>query len=172
MNINKNMQKLPPYLDFIYGDIYNNPERCKKEDKIPACNLRTLFQYRTLINSLNRELKMNSNVLQFGISFGNQIEETALTIGAFSQYDILDICKNEIDRATEKYSKAFNGIKFHNQDIRNVKASHSYDAVICFMLLSQVPSPSKRKIINNALNMVKKGGKVIFIDWHNPLFYQ
>lgn len=171
MNINKTSQKLPPYLDFIYGHIYNDPKRCEKEDTIPACNLRTLFQYRTLINSLNRELKMNSNILQLGISFGNQIEETAMTIGAFSQYDILDICNNEIERASAKYSKAYGGIKFHNQDARVINASHSYDAVICFMLLSQVPSLTKRKIINNALGLVKKGGKVIFIDWHNPLFY-
>lgn len=171
MNINKTIQKLPPYLDFIYGHIYNDPKRCKAEDSIPACNLRTFFQYRTLINSLNKELKMNQDVMQFGISFGNQIEETALTIGSFSQYDILDICKNEIERAGEKYSKAYGGIKFYNQDVRGVNSGHAYDAVVCFMLLSQVPSPSKRKIINNALKLVKKGGKVIFIDWHNPLFY-
>ena len=55
--------------------------------------------------------------------------------------------------------------------MRSVTATHTYDAVICFMLLSQVPSASKRKIINNALRLVKKGGKVIFIDWHTPLFY-
>ncbi|MBR2923122.1 MAG: class I SAM-dependent methyltransferase [Alphaproteobacteria bacterium] len=171
MNINKTTQKLPAYLDFIYGHIYNDMKQCEKEDKIIACNLRTFFQYRLLINSLNKELKMNQDVMQFGISFGNQIEETALTIGSFSRYDILDICNNEIDRAKEKYSKIYTSITFHNQDVRSVTATHTYDAVICFMLLSQVPSASKRKIINNALKLVKKGGKVIFIDWHTPLFY-
>lgn len=171
MNINKQVQKLPAYLDFIYGHIYKNPQRCKNEDKLYSCNLRTFFQYRTLINSLNKELKINSKVAQFGISFGNQIEETALTIGASSRYDIIDICQNEINRVSERYSKIFEGIRFHNQDVRTPISSHDYDAVICFMLLSQVPSASKRKIIDNALNMVKEGGKVIFIDWHTPLFY-
>ena len=57
MNINKKNKKLPPYLDFIYGDIYNNPEKCKKENNLFACNLRTFFQYGTLVRSLNKELK-------------------------------------------------------------------------------------------------------------------
>ena len=52
-----------------------------------------------------------------------------------------------------------------------LKLSGTYDAVVCFMLLSEVPSATKSKIINNALQMVKPGGKVIFVDWHNPLYY-
>lgn len=171
MNINKKNKKLPPYLDFIYGDIYNNPEKCKKENNLFACNLRTFFQYGTLVRSLNKELKLRDNVLQLGITFGNQIEETALTVGAYTQYDILDVCYNEIKRARKTYSSSFKGVNFYQQDVRTVKSKYLYDAVVCFMLLSQMPSASKRKLINNALNMVKKGGKVIFVDWHNPLYY-
>lgn len=171
MNINKNLQKLPPYLDFIYGHIYNNPDVCKKEDMLSACNIRYLFQYGTLVRALNKELKMNNNVIQLGISFGNQIEETAMNIGSLSQYDIADICQNELDRASKKYSKEFKGIRFYHQDVRDISSSQEYDIAICFMLLSQVPSASKRKIVNKALQLVKKGGKVVFIDWHTPLFY-
>ena len=171
MNTDQPTQKLPAYLDFIYGDIYNNPNICKKEDSGFACNKRTFFQYETLVRSLTRELKMNSNVLQFGISFGKQIEETALTIGKLSQYDIVDICENEIKRATNKYTKEHTNIRFFLDDARSFEANMLYDTVVCFMLLSQMPSASKRKIINNALKHVVKGGKVIFIDWHTPLFY-
>lgn len=166
MSTNKT-KKLPAYLDFIYGHIYKNSNVCKKEDSIYACNKRTFFQYETLVKSLNKELKMNDNVLQLGISFGNQIKKTSSVIGSLSQYDILDICEKEIKRASEKYSE----INFIHGDARSFNPSSSYDVIICFMLLSQVPSASKRKIINNALNMIGNKGKVIFIDWHTPLFY-
>ena len=171
MSINKSQQKLPPYLDYIYGHIYNDANACKKEDSLLACNLRTFFQYETLVRALNRELRITSNVLQLGISFGNQVKETALTLGSLSQYNIFDICQSEIDRISKKYSKGLEIVTYSQRDARSIEPSQTYDAVICFMLLSQVPSASKRKIINNALQQVKKGGKVIFIDWHMPLFY-
>ena len=43
-----------------------------------------------------------------------------------------------------------------------------FDTVICYMLLHEVPPVTKAKIINNALNCVEEGGKVIFVDYHNP----
>ena len=140
MNTNQPTQKLPAYLDFIYGDIYNNPNTCKKEDSSFACNKRTLFQYETLVRALTKELKMNTNVLQFGVSFGKQIEETALTIGTLSQYDIIDICGNEVNRATNKYCKEHANVRFFHKDARSFKPEMLYDTIICFMLLSQMPS--------------------------------
>ena len=171
MSINKNFQELPPYLNVIYGHIYNDQKRCQKEDSLFLSNLRTFFQYRTLINALNVEIPTRSSVLQFGISFGNQIQETAYTIGSLSKYDILDACQSEINRAKKKYSRLHVNITFCNQDVRDASKSTLYDAVVCYMLLSQVPSKSKIEIVNNALNLVKKRGKVIFIDWHNPSPY-
>lgn len=171
MNINPITKKLPAYLDFIYGHIYNNPDVCKKEDSFFACNKRTFFQYETLVKALNKEIKPNTDVLQLGISFGYQIKETALNIGTLSKYNILDICENEIKRASNKYSKEFTNLSFLHEDARSFKSDTLYDTVICFMLLSQMPSASKQKVINNALSLVGKGGKVVFIDWHTPLFY-
>ena len=106
-----------------------------------------------------------------GLTFGNQIDETAMAIGSYGQYDIIDINQNEVTRAIEKYWQIYKNLKIFKQDARTMKATASYDVVICFMLLSQVPSASKYQIVNNALKMVKPGGKVVFIDWHNPLYW-
>ena len=171
MSINKANKKLPSYLDFIYGDLYKNPSACKKADSFWNCHLRTLFQYNTLVRALLKEIKLNNQVIQFGITFGNQIEETALTIGVNSQYDIIDICGSEINRVNQKYKRSFPKMLLHHQDARTVKSEYLYDVAICFMVLSQIPPASKRSMINNALKMVKPGGKVIFIDWHKPLYY-
>ena len=172
MNINKSSKpSLPAYIDVIYGNIYNNPEECTRLDNDLSCNLRTFFQYNRLVNSLVRELKMNQSVMQFGGCFGHEIDEVAMAIGAYGQYDIIDINPLEVSRITDKYWKVYQGIKIFKQDAAQLNPESIYDAVICFMLLSQVPTATKVKIINNALQMVKPGGKVIFVDWHNPLYY-
>ena len=64
MNTDEEKHFLPPYLDFIYGHIYNNPKACKRADNILSCNSKVFFQYKTLIQALNRELNANANVLQ------------------------------------------------------------------------------------------------------------
>ncbi len=162
---------LPAYISFIYGHIYNNAEKSMALDSMLSCNLRTLFQYKTLVNSAVREIKMNQSVLQLGIVAGNEIDEAAMAVGAYGQYDIIDVNPEQVKRATEKYWKVYQGMKIFKQDAAKIKLQPSYDVVLCFMLLSEVPSATKTKIINNALQMVKPGGKVVFVDWHNPLYY-
>ena len=120
---------------------------------------------------MSKDLKINQSVLQLGVTFGSQIDEAAMAIGAYGQYDIIDINQHQISRITEKYWKVYSSLKIFKQDATQLKLMGNYDAVICFMLLSEVPSATKVKIVNNALKMVKPGGKVIFLDWHKPLWY-
>ena len=172
MNTN-NPQKLelPAYMEMFYGDIYKDIDECKKQDNTLLCNLKSFFQYSVLVNAVTQELKRNQKVLQFGAVFGNQIDETAMAIGAYGQYDIIDINPLQVTRVTDKYWKIYQCLKVSKQNAAELKTEGIYDAVICFMLLSEVPSASKTKIVNNALKMVKPGGKVIFADWHKPLFW-
>lgn len=168
---NSSKSDLPAYIDFIYGHIYKHPDKCVSLDNDLSCSLRTFFQYKKLVNAAVKELKMNQSILQMGVTFGSQIDEVAMAVGAYGQYDIIDINPQQVSRITEKYWKVYQGMKIFKQDAGTLKAAANYDAVICFMLLSEVPSATKTKIVNNALRMVKPSGKVIFIDWHNPLYY-
>lgn len=168
---NSPKNSLPAYIDFIYGHIYKDPVKMVSMDNDIRCSLKTFFQYKKLVNSVVKELKMNQSVLQLGVVFGSQIDETAMAVGAYGQYDVVDINQYQVSRINEKYWKVYQGLKVFKQDAANLKLSNNYDAVVCFMLLSEVPSLTKRKIVNNALKMVKPGGKVIFADWHNPLKY-
>lgn len=172
MNTNNSSKpKLPAYIEYIYGDIYTDPAKCMAQDSTFLCYLKTFLQYKTLVNAVSQELRQNQSVLQFGITNGNQIDEAAMAIGAYGQYDIVDINPLQVSRANEKYWKVYQCLKIFKQDAANLNLKGSYDVVICFMLLSEVPSATKTKIINNALKMVKPGGKVVFVDWHTPLFW-
>lgn len=162
---------LPPYIDFIYGDLYKDINKCMSRDNTILCKLKTFFQYKTLVNAAVNEVKRNQSVLQLGITFGNQIDEVAMAVGAYGQYDIVDINPIQVSRVTEKYWKVYQGLKIFRQDAASLKLNNQYDAVICFFLLSEVPSATKNKIITNALKMVKPGGKVVFVDWHKPFFW-
>ena len=164
-------EKLPAYITEIYGDLYQNEKKCAQRDSLFWCKLKNLFQYKKLIKAVLGELRSGQQVLQLGVTFGNQIDEVASFIGAYGTYDVIDINPLQSARAKEKYEHIYRCLNFFNQDATTLKGNGSYDAVICFMLLSEVPPTTKTKIVNAALKQVRNGGKVIFIDWHNPLIY-
>ena len=166
---NKPNEKLPAYITEIYGDLYENEKKCSARDSVFKCKIRSFFQYKKLVNALTSELSSGQNVLQLGITFGSQLDETASAIGALGTFDVIDINPMQVARAKEKYGNIYRCLKFFKQDAASMKTNGSYDVVICFMLLSEVPPVTKSKIINAALRQTNARGKAIFIDWHNPL---
>lgn len=158
----------PAYMKLVYGDVYDVEQNYLRRDKVISCNLRTFFQYANLVEELNDEISEGQNVCQLGVVFGNQIEKTASIIGCLGVYDIIDVNIKALQQVNKKYGKQYKQIKCINNDAALIKVSATRDVVICFMLLSMVPPVHRKKIINNALKMLKPGGKAIFIDWHKP----
>lgn len=160
----------PLYLKDIYGWLYNNKKISEFMDKPWVSKVLSLGNNEKLIQSALREISVNDTVLQLGATFGTQIDRTLKKIGHYGRYDILDICDTQIERCEKKYGhhRQVNIIKRNaNEDI----VRKDYDVILCFMLLHEVPTVQKGKIINAALNNVKDGGKVVFIDYHNPVKY-
>jgi ubiquinone/menaquinone biosynthesis C-methylase UbiE len=44
----------------------------------------------------------------------------------------------------------------------------SFDSVVVFFLLHEQPAEVRQKTIAEALRVTKKGGKLIFVDYHKP----
>lgn len=158
----------PSYMDIIYEGVYDNDKWYKKMDNMWNCQKKTFFQYKRLVNAVTSELMVGQRICQYGVTLGNQIDETALAIGRSGIYDVIDVNKNVIKRASDKYGKLYNHLSFMNNDAGFINHSATYNVVICFFLLSMVPLKHKKLIINNALKMLTPGGKAIFIDWHKP----
>ncbi len=161
-------QKLPAYMQDIYGEIYTNLQKCARFDNDFNCRLRTFFQYDNLVDEVLANIKPHERVLQLGIVFGNEIDRIALRIGNYGAYNIVDICGAQIARCEEKYGELFPALKFFLQNAAELSFKQEYDAVICFMLLNELPPATKAKVVNNALQAVREGGKAIFVDYHRP----
>ena len=170
--VNKNSNnQLPAYAQVVYGDLYNDLDKSTARDSSLSANLRTFFQYDKLVEASLLPIKINQNVLQLGLVFGNQIDSVACRVGSYGQYDILDINGLQVSRCQEKYGNIYPALKIFKQDAASINIKGQYDTVICFMLLQELPPATKAKIINNALAAVKPGGCVVFIDWHRPMFW-
>lgn len=167
----ENNSKIPSYSGVVYGDIYSDVDKSNSLDNKFVCNLRTFFQYDRLVNAALHGIKINQSVLQLGLVLGNQMDQTAQRIGAYGQYDILDVNGLQVSRNKEKYGHIYPAMNIFQQDASKIEIEEQYDTVLCFLLLQELPPVTKSKVINNALKAVKPGGSVVFIDYHAPLFW-
>lgn len=158
---------LPAYIKEIYAPIYEDMEISQNLDDNRFWTLVTLGYNNKLADSVCDEINYQNSVLQIGATFGKQIEKVATKIGPYGSFDLMDVSKTQIKRCENKFIYPYPKIELLYQDATEA-IKGNYDVVICYMLLHEVPDPTKHKIVMNALNAVKVGGKVVFVDYHNP----
>lgn len=167
-NVKYENKKLPLYLKEIYGDFYNNKKLMKLFDSPIFRNITSLWQNHKLINAALKEINRGDKVLQLGATLGTQIERTAAHIGAYGQYDIMDVSNIQINRCKEKYASLYTQMHYIRQNA-NKPLRDNYDVVLIYMLLHEVPHIQKAKILKAALDSIREGGKVVVIDYHEPV---
>lgn len=162
------VHKIPAYSEFFYGEVYNNLDKSRRCDNQLSTFLHYFGQHDKLVSSLLREVKQSQRVLQMGLAYGNEISRVARRIGAYGDYDIIDVNEHQISQAKLKYEDV-PGLNIFYADAAAFEPEKPYDTVICFFLLRELPVVTKMKVVNNALKAVKPGGNVIFIEDHNPV---
>ena len=87
-------------------------------------------------------------------------------VGTEGQLDVIDVAPIQVETASKRVQ---------NQRQARVKLGDAsviqpiaYDCVICFFLLHEVPDDVKVKIVNALIGSTKPGGKIVFVDYHEP----
>lgn len=161
-------KQIPPYLAHIYSWLYFNPTIYKILNNTPVLNILTLGWYSVLCNELKKEISPHSNILQIGITLGNQINKTYNALGMIGSYTIIDVLPNILENCQKQHFDK--RIKFIQANATK-PLKGKYDTIICYMLLHELPPKTCKQIVNNTLKSLNSGGKAIFIDYHQPSPY-
>ena len=157
----------PKYIKKIYGWLYNSDKVYSYFDKQIVQSILSLRQSEKLHDAVVEELSASNKVLQIGVASGDLGFFIEDLVGVSGKYDVIDICLDQVQRANVKFFEKYMSIT--HQDGRKEIYPDKYDVILCYLLLKEVPMASKAQIVNSALSAVKEGGKVIFIDYHNPV---
>ena len=85
-----------------------------------------------------------------------------------AQLDIVDILPVQLDNLARKLP-ADSRIKLIHADSAHLPMeSASYDRALLFFLLHEMPEDVRRKTIAEALRMLKPGGQLVIVDYHQP----
>lgn len=158
---------LPVYQTAVYPNLYREEKWFKLFSSKLLNNILSLFFRDKIIDSFIEEVFPKSKVLQMGVSFGDEIQAVADQVGLKGRFDVIDINSSQLTFAREMLGDGYPQVKFYHYNAED-SLPEKYDTIICYMLLHELPIVSKMNVVNNALNSIREGGKVIFVDYGRP----
>ena len=164
---------MPRYLEQTYWWAYVHPNAVRVFERQWLVNLILWGNYSRLRDAVFRELDapVSGKVLQVACVYGDFTEMLARQLGPHGTLDVADVAPVQIDNLKRK----INGhprVAVHHQDSGDLAFTDaSYDYVVLFFLLHEMPEVVRSRTVAEALRVVKPGGKVIFVDYHRPHWF-
>jgi len=157
---------IPNYLKEIYYWAYLDPRNVRMLDRDIVVKVILWFQHYKLQRAAFAELEPGQKVLQPASVYGDFCLNLARHLGPEADLEILDIAPIQVLGCRAKLA--------HLPQVRVNRGNAAdlggdiYDAICCYFLLHEVPLDYKYTIVQELLNHVRPGGKVVFVDYHEP----
>lgn len=157
---------IPAYLGEVYGWAYLNPTNAYLLDRDAVVGAILLGNNRRLRQALLCEISPGQRVLHVAHVYGRLIPDVAERVGRSGQLDVIDVVPLQAALCQRKLRG------FPQANVRIADAARPgdgvYDVVTCFFLLHEIPDEQKRAVVDALLARVHPGGKVVFVDYHQP----
>lgn len=158
--------KLPDYLVDVYTWAYVSPRMVELLDREIVVAAILWMQQNKLMRAARDEIAPGARVLQPAAVYGKLVSHLADRIGPDGEYHVTDIQKVQIDHVRRKIAD-LPQTRTHICDAR-LTGDGLYDVVNSYFLMHEVPEDYKHAIANNLASRVKPGGKLMFVDYHEP----
>jgi SAM-dependent methyltransferase len=159
--------EIPEYLQKYYWWAYLHPVALSVFDWYPVVSAILWGNYRRLMAAVLDEVKPGQRVMQLAAVYGPFSRHLVAALGETGTLDLLEVAPIQVERARLKLA-GYPNVQVIRADAATVPTESDYDRVISFFLLHEVPEDCKARIVEGALARVKPGGRVIFIDYHEP----
>jgi ubiquinone/menaquinone biosynthesis C-methylase UbiE len=160
---------IPDYLAGIYAWTYLDRRIACLLDRDPVVATILAGQYRRLREAALVEVEPGQAVLQAAHVYGRLIPELARRLGADGHLDVVDAVPLQVALCRRKLRGIANAC-VSIADARQV-GTRLYDVANCFFLLHELPDRQKSEVVDALLAQIKPGGKVVFVDFHEPVAF-
>ena len=162
--------KVPKYLEETYWWAYVHPTSVRIFERQWLVNLILWGNFARLRDTALDEIGQSiaGNNLQVVCVYGDFSQQIATRLEAESELHIVDIAPVQINNAERKLNQ-YSNVYLHLQDSTCLNFDEGqFDNVIVFFLLHEQPESVRAKTVEEAMRVVKPGGKVVFVDYHKP----
>ncbi|RKZ99775.1 MAG: methyltransferase [Gammaproteobacteria bacterium] len=162
--------KVPKYLEETYWWAYVHPTSVQIFERQWLVNLILWGNFArlrdTALDAMGQKIKGNN--LQVACVYGDFSQKMAARVDSESELHVIDVAPVQIENARKKL-KGHANVFLHHQDSTCLKfEDEQFDNIVLFFLLHEQPETVRAKTVEEAMRVVKPGGKVVFIDYHRP----
>jgi len=168
-SLGKSLIALPSYLEKTYRWAYVTPFNVSLLDHDFVVHTILWGNSNRLMKDAFSEFQPGAHVLQVAHVYGDFSPRLANHLGAKGTLEVVDIVPLQV--------------KICNAKLTNLPHAHArladaqspgggpYDGICCYFLLHELPEDVRRNVVRRILNLVKPGGRVVFVDYHKPSLY-
>ncbi|MBL8098972.1 MAG: rhodoquinone biosynthesis methyltransferase RquA, partial [Anaerolineales bacterium] len=110
----------------------------------------------------------NRSTLQISCVYGDFSVKLAQRVTKNGSLDVVDVVPIQLDNVRRKLPTC-DRVRILQCDSTKLQfANASYEQVVIFFLLHEVPASVKEKTLSEALRVLKPGGKLVIVDYHQP----
>ncbi len=161
---------LPAYMEEVYDWAYVNPRNVNKLDHNWIVKTLLFGNDQRLMRAYLNEIEPGQRVWQVAHVYGDLVRRVAQKIGEHGYFELTDVTQIQIEHAKQKLA----GVP--QAHINHIDAADwqggSYDLVSSFFLLHEIPEEKKYEVVASMLRALRPGGKLVFVDYHRPHWWQ
>ncbi|HUI99545.1 MAG TPA: rhodoquinone biosynthesis methyltransferase RquA [Usitatibacter sp.] len=164
---------IPQYLRDTYWWAYVHPRAVRFFERQWLVNLILWGNFAKLrdaaLDALGEELP--GRTLQIACVYGDFTPRAAARLTRDATLDVVDVLPIQLANLRRKLPRdcAVNLVHRDASDLRFADAS--YDRVVLFFLLHEMPLEVRRRTLAEAMRVVKPGGRVVIVDYHRPAWW-
>jgi ubiquinone/menaquinone biosynthesis C-methylase UbiE len=161
---------VPRYLHKVYWWAYVHPAAVRLFEREWLVNLILFGNYRRLRDAALSELgeSVSGRTLQLACVYGSLTPQLRRRLAPDAHLDVVDILPVQLGNLAAKMPADRRVTLVQSDSSCLACADASYDQVLLFFLLHEQPDPVRRKTLAEALRVVKPGGKLVIVDYHQP----
>ena len=166
--------EVPRYLHETYWWAYEHPNAVRIFERQWLVNLILWGNFRRLRDAALDELgaSIGGRTLQLACVYGDFTQQIVRRLAPGATLDVVDVLPIQLRNLERKLpGTATQGtpVGLHRYDTAALGfADAQYDRALLFFLLHEQPAEVRRKTLSEALRVVKPGGRIVIVDYHQP----
>jgi ubiquinone/menaquinone biosynthesis C-methylase UbiE len=161
---------IPRYLEQVYWWAYVHPNAVHMFEREWLVNAILFGNYGRLRDAALAELgaTIQGRMLQVACVYGNLTPRAQQRLAPDARLDVVDILPVQLNNLRQKLPPDDRVALLQRDASALGGADASYDRVLLFFLLHEMPEPVRRATLAEAMRVLKPGGKLVIVDYHRP----
>lgn len=115
--------------------------------------------------------RISGRTLQVACVYGDFTRKIVERLSPGARLDVIDVAPIQLENLRSKLADR-KDVFLSRQDASDLSyETDSFDQVVVFFLLHELPADFRKRAVHEVMRVVKPGGKVVFVDYHQPARY-